>query len=321
MSDLDCKTIFKRFYENPIIMSLADKQKWTVSDSDKRPIDMYDFKLRGSVHGAITTKGYNPYLTLNELCDLIPNAANNAFALDALEDDIVVLDIEPCCPKELRAELLKLPFEYAEISMSGKGIHMIFQLPRDILDKYPIVYEKTYMREENGYYEILLQHMVTFTRKSIARSQNPADISAFDKLFTDLAKKEKASVKVNVATINQSAIDSIPYFDAIHNCLKYQEYKKTPEDFQNKDKSKIDYSAYEFAMCGFYYRKLMKCLPDGKFKDHIYTDAELSLIIYTIIKEKLEHRAKHDEARKGMPWLLYIAATFVAKAKEEGKDE
>ena len=317
MSDLDCRTIFKHFYDNPVIKALADKPKWTVSDSDKRPIDMYDLKNRGVVHGALTNKGYNPYVTLNELCDFLPNASNNAFFLDSLEDDIVVLDIEPICPKELRSKLLKLPFEYAEISMSGKGIHMIFKLPKHILDEYPVVRERTYMREENGYYEILLQHMVTFTRRAVGRSKTPDGIEAFEKLFTDLARNAKQAPKVDVATINQQAIASIPYFDALCNVLKYQDYKKKPEDFFNKDKSKIDYSAYEFAISGFYYRKLMKCLPNRKYKEHTYNDAEISLIIYTIIKDKVDHRAKHDESRKGMPWLLYVVATFVAKAKED----
>lgn len=320
MSDFDCKSVFKSFYENPVIMSLANKQKWTVSDSDKRPIDMYDWKNKGIIHGALTNKGYNPYLTLDELCTLIPNASNNAFFLDALEDDIIILDIEPVCPKELRNKLLKLPFEYAEISMSGKGIHMIFHLPHHILDEYPIVREKTYMREANGYYEILLQHMVTFTRKSIRRSSNPDGIEAFEQLFTDLAKNQKLTPKVNVATVNQNAIDSIPYYRAIYNVLINQDYKKSPEDFYNEDQSKIDYSAFEFATCGFYYRRFLKHVPKRTYKDHTYSDAELSLIIYSVIKEKVPHRAKHDESRKGMPWLLFVAATFVAKAKEDEND-
>ena len=317
MSDFDCRSVFKSFYGNPVIVSLAKKPKWTVSDSDKRPIDMYDWKNKGIIHGAKTDKGYNPYLTLDELCDFVPNASNNAFFLDALEDDIVVLDIEPVCPKEIRDKLIRLPFEYAEISMSGKGIHMIFRLPHHILDEYPIVREKTYMRDKNGYFEILLQHMVTFTRRSLRQSANPVGIEEFETLFRNLACEQKQTPKVSVATVNQNAIDSIPYYRALYNVLKYQVYKKTADDFYNEDKSKIDYSAYEYAMCGFYYRKLMKCLPNKKYKDHIYTDAELALIIYSVIKEKIEHRAKHDESRKGMPWLLFVAATFIAKAESK----
>ena len=73
--------------------------------------------------GATTTDN-TCLMTLPELCENIERItgsapANNAYYLDALIDNWVVLDIEPKFTKETLDKLLTLPYIYGELSLSG----------------------------------------------------------------------------------------------------------------------------------------------------------------------------------------------------------
>ena len=80
------------------------------------------------IWGAAFDRGYNPLVDLETVCKTLPTAANNTYHLDALIDKIVVLDVEPKCPEEIKRQFLSLPYLYSETSMSGNGLHLIFNL-------------------------------------------------------------------------------------------------------------------------------------------------------------------------------------------------
>ena len=306
---------FPEFYNNPIIQSIAPVEKWTVSDKTKRPIDMKALIERQEIWGASFKRGYNPLVDLNTLRQAIPNATNNAFYLDAERDGIVVLDAEPYCPDQVKELFLGLPYLYGETSMSGKGIHLIFKLPHLILERYPNAKTKMALREEHGYYEILMNHMVTFTRNVIPRKPILYDNSVFDNIFELLASQATVTVKAESINAEDIDISSIPYSHTIINVLKGQTYYKKLTDFVcDKGANKYDNSKYEYNMALFYYQRFQR-MTQGTFKmkDHEYTAEEKAVIIYEVIKEKIEHREKHDTLRNGMPWLLYIASTMVSK--------
>lgn len=300
---------FPDFYNNIFIKRIASTEKWTVSDKDKRPIDMHAFINNGKVWGLAFDRGYNPMVDLQTLCDTIPNAANNAFYLDALTDKFVVVDIEPKCPENLKQEFLNLPYLYGEVSMSGKGYHLVFDLPEDILDLYPNAKQKLALKDQNGYYEILINHMVTFTRNMIAPSTGETDISAFRNVFELLAMQATKSTVDTAEMVRITDIDTndIPYYNTIMATLRAQNYKSTIDSFNG------DRSRYEYGMTGYYFRRLQRLLQNGKYKDHEYTEKEQAIIIYKLTSEKLEYRPKHDEMRNKMPWLLYLAAHMLSE--------
>ena len=98
--------IYDSFRNNDFISSIAANERWTVSTSQKMPIDMYIFINRGIVSGAI----YNNELSLvslDALHNAIPDAAVYTYYMDALIDHFVVLDIEPKCPDDIKANLMK----------------------------------------------------------------------------------------------------------------------------------------------------------------------------------------------------------------------
>lgn len=303
---------FPEFYNNPFVKQIANVEKWTVSDKNKRPIDMHALIHEQKVWGMAFDRGYNPLVNLETLCNTIPNATNNAYYLDALVDKFVVLDIEPKCPEVLKQKFLSLPYLYGEISMSGKGIHLVFELPEHILRNYPNAQIKLALKEEHGYYEILLNHMITFTRNSLPPSPCTEDISIFDNIFELLAMKEKASaVSGGQVVVTDISPDDIPYFDAVKKTLMGQDYGKTSSDFHD------DMSKYEFGATGFYYRALTRMLIDNTYKDHKYTDEEKAIILYSVTSEKLPYREKHEQIRNNMPWLLYVATCLIAKSDND----
>lgn len=301
---------FPEFYNNPFVKQIENIEKWTVSDKNKRPIDMHALIHEQKVWGMAFDRGYNPLVDLKTLCNTIPSATNNAYYLDALVDKYVVLDIEPKCPEHIKQKLMELPYVYGEISMSGKGVHLVFSLPENILNKYPDAQQKQALKEENGYYEILLNHMITFTRNALPPSTCREDISIFDNVFELLAMKAKP----NASNDKQIAVTSIkkediPYFDTLIAPLRAQKYNKSAIDFKN------DISKYEFAVTGFYHRALMQLLDDdNRYKDHQYTDEEKAVILYSITSEKIPYRPKHDQTRNDMPWLLFIATRLLSKS-------
>lgn len=304
---------FKDFYENPVIKSIKTNKKWSVSDKDKMPIDicalMYQNQLKGAKYTDETC-----LVDLDTLCNVLPTATNNAYFLDALIDGFVVLDIEPKCPDDIKNKLLNLDYLYGEVSMSGKGLHLIFPLP-DCISEYPIAQKKLVLKEKHGYYEILLNHWVTFTRKAFAPSLGSDD---FVPIFRELAKEQKEIAEAKEVEISELEPSDIPFKDDIISLLVKQKYKKSLEDFND------DVSTYEFAYVGFLHYKLKQILNVSRIKKaHSYTDNEKAWLLYETASQVIPHRAKHDEKRNKLPWLLFIAENVIAKdcaPKKKGKE-
>lgn len=308
---------FPEFYNHPFIQSIAPIERWTVSDKDKKPLDMFEWIYRKRLVGAATTDS-NSLISLPKLCEIIPNAVNNTFFMDSLIDNFVMLDIEKTCPDNIKAELLQLPYIYGETSLSGKGYHLVFPLP-DCFYEYPAATKKLTMKEEHGYYEILLNHYVMFTRNMLPPATGNGD---FEKLFRTLCSNQKETHRedVNIQTLEP---EHGPDYDKIVNLLARQEYKKTYEDFHN------DVSKFEYGCMGYFHYKLVQILKvntiaiqevyskaEGKMvsKKYTYSDNEKAWILYTVVKDKIPYRAKHDENRDGLPWLLYLAREIIAKS-------
>ena len=306
---------FPDFYANDFVRRIAGNEKWTISDKDKRPIDMHALLTTGKIWGVAYTRGYNPLVDLQTLIQAIPNCTNNAYHLEAETDKFVVLDIEPKCPAIIKEGLLKLPWLYGETSMSGKGLHLVFELPQDIWDKYPAIHNKMALKEEHGYYEILLDHMVTFTRNTVAHPEEMRDIEEFSNVFERLASITKETQAVeNELVVDEIDSSDIPMFDRTIHVLSAQTYKKTAENFNG------DNSAYEFGMCGFYRRALQKLLKNPQYSDIHYDEKQEAIILYTLLTSKLEHRAKHDTTRNGMPWLMFIITQCILKSDLQPKN-
>ena len=316
---------FCDFYNNPVIQQIAGNKRWTVSTTkevigkdgkkkSKMPLDMYALINLEKVWGCAWDRGHHPLVDLQTVCDILPTARNNAYLLDATEDGFVVLDVEGACPEFLKKEFLKLPYKYGEISMSGHGLHLIFDLPRDILAKYPDAATKASMQSKDKDYEILMaDHFVTFTRNVLPPSTGELTVKDFENIFESLCSIQKSSIKAESVRIEDIDTSNILHFKEITDVLRKQEYGKTLKDFAYERRAGYDNSAYEHYLSRFYYTCLKKMLREKQYTNLNYSDEEKALIIYTIASEKIPHRDKHDEKRAGMPWLLFLVTRMIAK--------
>lgn len=159
-----CLAMFPGFYENPVIREFGQRRLWTISDIEKMPVSMDALLNYGDRRGASV---YNPkdMLTLDELVTFMPDATNNAFYL-ADDGRYAIVDIEPAATQQCRDIMLSMPWHYAEVSMSGKGLHLVIDYPHDLLAAYPNARKST-LKHDSGTYELHLRHWITFTRNVI----------------------------------------------------------------------------------------------------------------------------------------------------------
>ena len=139
------KLTLSQFESLPFLKDLRQRPRWTLTQTktpdpdhpgqflpSKKPVDMWKLLKENRIIGASEAEGNQPYM---KLCDMVPsgipdNVANVCLRLSQpAGDGIVILDIEPDCPEDLKNELLLLPWIYGEISMSGKGFHLVFPSP------------------------------------------------------------------------------------------------------------------------------------------------------------------------------------------------
>lgn len=296
---------YQSFRDVPVIDRLAGRPIWTLSDSNKRPIDMWALRSLHAVQGALV-KAY-PYLdTLDAVTETVPDAVNRACYLDALTEKVMVLDIEPECPPAVRDVLLGFPCLYAERSMSGKGFHLLMELPEDILDAYPASRQKLALRHPSGWYEFLMAHYVTFTGNQVPRSGT--DEAGFRAVFEDLASRQRYNRVVapgSVMVEQGGAYADDPRLGKLLELLSVDRipYDRTAADFDD------DKSTYEFAVAANRYAHLQRLMYDPVIGgDGPLTDAQAIWLLYKATEAIVPPREKHATFRDGMPYLMYQAS-------------
>lgn len=316
------RTYHAAFLSNPAIRTIAGKPKWTISDKDKKPISLYYLLWRhDATHGCQADMPCD-MLPLDQMIDrfhaVYPQAgliSNFAFNLDVMEDNLVVLDIEPTCSPSLMAKFLELPYLYGERSMSGKGVHLVFPKPSNFED-FPAAMQKLALKGPKKHYEILLAHWVTFTGNTLKRpvGRNIENQKPFEALYAELAQKQTTSQTIE-ADIDAGGIPSdvseIPDSDYILELLTKEtnDYRRTPEDFDN------DMSRYEHGYTGHKYYKLKLILALSRIQDngHLYTVEERVRLVYEAVKATIAYREKHERVDHGIPWLMQQAIIIVKK--------
>lgn len=320
------------FYSNPVIQAIAGIPRWTVSDSEKVPINMRELMSTGRIWGAHEVSD-ECLVTLPELTGFLPNAANHAYHLNAQIDGFVVLDIEKTCPPEIAAELLQLPNLYAELSMSGKGHHLVMPLPTNFWD-YPIATAKKKLQERHGWYEVLLHHWVTFTRRV-----TPPVVPTHDLVLAETLSAENLAVNISpsstitadtelrpwealYASLAELAVETpvvafdmtgsrpdVPRIDQIIDLMTRRGLDKTIDDFHG------DHSRFEFSVLGILYNRLAPIMVaiQSAEPDAVYDESVKAWLVYEAAAQLLPYREKHDETRNGLPLLLNAATDLVSR--------
>lgn len=313
----EIKKLYESFYNNPFIKSIENKPYWSISDDKKMPINMKALRFN-KIYGA-SFKIPDHMTTIDKTLDIIPYPKNHAYFMDVKKDDFILLDIEPNCPKDLKDKFLKTPYIYGEYSLSGKGIHLVYEKPKNYKD-FPVVLNKPNVKEKNKFYEIMFSHWVTFTRNTLPIIDNSKNNNNnfFQETFEKLCEENKNfSVAKIDFEINKDDINKIMYYNNIVTYLKdiAPQYNKRPEDFYDNDKGEPDISKYEFGYTGYTYNNLKRLLGAKPYNNIKYTKEQKALLVYASIKDKIPFRKKHNEKRDNLPWLLYLSKRIIQYEK------
>lgn len=342
MSPVDPRSQFREFYDNPVIEALAPATRWTVSgrlrevepddpgSGRKAPIDIRHLmagcnpgcKHTGPLRGAFTTDA-TCLMSLDELASALPDAANHAFYLNSAVDGVVVLDIESDCPPEIAADLLRLPgVLYSEVSMSGRGYHLVMDTPMNLHD-FEAAVGKRKLQHERRWYEILFNHWITFTRRPVPHDrldgQSPREFATIEDVYAHLAAHASVSAAgSSAAVVVEEDMPEIPSGPEIITATIKGSTKrrKALEDFDG------DRSRWEFSVLGTLYAEMLVHLRlYGSMHLTGYSSGEQTWLLYQAALEVLPERTKHAEIRNGRPFLLDRAASLVADRQIRFQEE
>lgn len=296
----------KDFQNITFFDDLKSQKIWTVSNNKKMPLDFVALINEQQIKGASFKNPEKwPLVDLETIFKTLPNVTNVALLLNNAINDIMILDIEPTCSEERKKELMALPCDYMETSMSGKGVHMIFKnVPTNFPD---IKLAKNALKANDNTYEFLLnKHYVTLTGNVIQNTPS-RPVEDIQKEFDLLAETAKINQHRDIQLRNEYEQMEIPFKDEIIAMFDNIWYNKTPENFGN------DMSTYEYAALNFYFSGLKAICNIYRYNNNVkYTDEEKILLLYNIANIKLENRSKHNEFRNGLPYLLFISKAVVS---------
>lgn len=320
---------YPEFYGNPTIRSLADHRRWSVSDSNKRPINVPALVYENKLYGARQMELDTDCVTLGELVHWLPDAKNCAYFFDAQQANCLIIDIEKTCPPKEAKRLLKLATTeglYSETSMSGKGYHILVPIPYNFYERTDMI-QKVALQDENQHYEILLSHWVTFTRNPIdpkllkdaaSDAENNITVATlFDELCTQTSTRESAN---NFGDISNLDVSPNGYTEAqkeFDNFIAAKAKKvidntkrKSLEDF-NEDTSRWEFSTLSLLVRAtaqqiseeFTKRKLHR--EESPYSTTNVEPEHVIRIAFRLALEYIPHREKHDTQRNGLPYLLH----------------
>lgn len=343
------------FFNNPDIQLLGQQKRWTVSvdlpDNEniperlrggtKVPLNIQALR-RNRIHGAYRDEE-SCLATLDESMQILPQAGNNAFFIKSTEDGLMILDIEKTCPADIAQSFIDtLPWTYAEYSLSGKGYHLLLPLPDNYYD-FPHAMGNVALKDDNGHYEILMHHFVTFSRNPIdnptppkASNERNANWSA---LYEQLASKVKRRLDVSEIAIEiEDLTEGFEHRSTLINLVHDEPYRKTPYEFDN------DMSKFEWGLLNHIYFVISRYISeynsqslyskprydsDGqlvrKYEPIELTDQQMIAICYASVHEYMEvndmHREKHTTTRNGLPFLLDQSKRMIEARKVQEKNE
>ena len=328
LNEQQIRGAFPDFYANPAIMALSGIRVWTVSDKDKRPLNAQALMYRNQIYGARVANAATELATLDEMARNMPWAANCALFFRTVQTNMILLDIESDCPPEIKHKLLSLArwALYSETSMSGQGYHLLLELPANFHD-FPDAAAKVALKHPNKWYEILLDHWVTFTRNPIdpdliaAAVNDPANAEYTpETLFAELAENARANTSAGVGVNhNVKALlpdDLSPAQARMESHIVALAIEHHHYAYQGKGLSDFggDRSRWEFGQMASLARHIHE-------QTQIYmrlhntrgqvTGDQATRMLYRAAVDVLEHRPKHEEERNRMPYLLYQAAKCI----------
>lgn len=318
-------------------------QKWCVS-KDKMPLDIFALK-KGYEWGASFKRTHSAYGTYDDAKRLYDQYGYKpTLFVDSSEQSIYMIDIEPTCPQQIRQAVfksLKDSILYIEHSMSGNGYHAMVLVDCGGDKLRTLKYKQ--------WFEILVNHHCTFTLDEIGFDQAYSEDRATNEFVTDDDADAVLIEKLETARTGMEFYDLIrgdkPVVSAICDNATMQEFRAACAGFDGRhadlfgllcdveyDKTvdgeppngfRGDYSRYEFGYASKLHYALIRIannMIDADARCYVLKvdRNQAIMLVYMVLKQMLPHRAKHDEVRNGLPWLLFTSHQVYMKSFGDG---
>lgn len=168
----------RMFNNNSAILNLAEEKRWTVVDSQKRPLNIGHI-----VSNNFYSKKLFSYKTEKEALqklDYFNNLkklywVNRTFRVNAKETNYIFIDIEANPGTADLKEIALLPIAYAELS-ANNGMHLAVYVPEHLIAKFPGLFDDSSVvkygsdGKHSGVEVIFADHFISLTKRTL----NPA---------------------------------------------------------------------------------------------------------------------------------------------------
>lgn len=281
---------------------------------------------------------------LNKLSELnLPELTTfkRAYRMNALENLVVVLDIEPDTSDALLEKFSKIPAHFAEWS-TNNGLHLFYKVDVNRLsDAGRTLLSLTVQKidEEpagpDSYrkFELIMNdHWITFTGKTNLSQIVPVETPVPDPIYDIIEaiavkaaerQMELEDIQVNA---NERSETSEKLAEWILDSSKMIEIEQLePANFQN-DMSRYEFNVI-FRIAGYLQYRIenanpMTSLRLGGINLAQISDQDAVQTIYQVAQQIIPYRDKHATFRDRMPWLMYqsVQAYQRIKASSTTKD-
>lgn len=226
---------------------------WTLSTKDKFPVNFIETIRQNKIVG-LTARNKTQTVDYYTLCKYI---LDTAIITMTIPEGYMIVDVEGYASDKLKNYCRTLNPIYAETSMSGKGMHLLFEYPKNYT-KYPNAMNRSIIKVKDQGYEILFDHACIFTGNEIQTTGK----HSVDELYASAAKRVAEVKDIIINNFEPLTEADRPVVEYLMNSGLYSK-----NIFKRNDGS-IDTSAFDFAtvanwynMIKIYYNLINKPLP------------------------------------------------------------
>lgn len=265
---------------------------WTLSTKDKFPVNFVETIKQNRIIG-LTARNKTQTVNYYTLCNYI---LDTALITMTIPEGYMIVDVESYASDELKNYCRTLNPIYAETSMSGKGMHLLFEYPKNYT-KYPNAMNRSVIKSKDKTFEILFDHACIFTGNQIYTTGE----HTVDTLYASVAKHITEVKDIIINNFEPLTDADRPVVEYLMNSGLYS------KDIFKRSDGTIDTSAFDFAtvanwynMIKIYYNIINQQLPSyGKIMSILYYVATKK-----IYRDKFEKIVTADKSENYLTHLI-----------------
>lgn len=269
---------------------------WTLSTKDKFPVNFIETIKQNRIVG-LTARNKTQTVDYYTLCNYI---LDTAIITMTIPEGYMILDVESYATDEFKQYCKTLNPIYAETSLSGKGMHLLFEYPSNY-KKYPQAMNRSVIKSKDKTFEILFDHVCIFTGNEIQTTKE----HTVDELYASVAKSVVQPKDITINNFEPLTEADRPVIEYLMTSGLYS------KDIFKRSDGTVDTSAFDFAtvanwynMIKMYYNIINMQLPSYE---------KIMSILYYVATQKI-YREKFNKivtADKSENYLTYLIKAVI----------